>query len=70
MYQDQPFYFVPVEEALLIKALLGRGPDVGKNDIEDIKDFLKIYPDVNYAYLTERQLELGLSTDFWNSSLK
>lgn len=44
-----PLPILPPEDVLLIKALLQRGPEVGKHDIADIKNFLKIYqPDMEY----------------------
>lgn len=64
--RSERFYFAPVEEVLLIKALLGRGLDAGKNDIEDIKSFLYIHPDVDGGYLRERQVELGIKPSFFS----
>ena len=53
-----PLWLMPPEDALLIKALLQRGPDVGKHDVEDIQNLLEIYnPDK--AYLKKRIEDLG-----------
>lgn len=51
--------FYPPEDVLLIKALLRRGPDVGKHDLEDIAKFLTIYPGVRHDYLNERIQTFG-----------
>ena len=67
---NQKFYFVPVEEALLIKVILGRGPEMGKSDIEDVKKFLGLHPHINFEYMNQRQLELGLPVDFFAKSLR
>ena len=40
-YQERTLWLLPPEDVLLIKALLQRGKDVGKNDIEDITNFMK-----------------------------
>lgn len=52
--QGSFFKLLPPEDVLLIKALLQRGPEVGKHDIEDIRKFLKIFPDTQSAYLNKR----------------
>ncbi len=66
----ETFYFVPVEEALLIKALLGRGEDMGKQDIEDVKEFLKSSEaTLSNRYIEARQAELGLPEDFFNKAI-
>lgn len=57
-YQGQRVTFFPIEDVLLIKALLQRGSDVGKHDVEDIQKFLAIYPIINREYLQSRILEL------------
>lgn len=53
-YQGEKLTFLPPEEALLTKALLQRGSDVGKQDIEDVKNFLKLYPRIDQEYLKQR----------------
>ncbi|MSR84897.1 hypothetical protein EXS71_00420 [Candidatus Uhrbacteria bacterium] len=58
-YQGQTITLLPVEDVLFIKALLQRGVDVGKHDIEDIQRFLKINPAIDRAYLASRVEELG-----------
>ena len=57
-HEDTVLYLLPPEDVLLIKALLQRGPEVGKHDAEDIKNFMKIYT-IDRAYLTQRIQELG-----------
>lgn len=53
-FDNLHFQLLPPEDVLLIKALLQRGNDVGKHDIEDIKNFLAIVPDIRRDYLNER----------------
>jgi predicted nucleotidyltransferase len=55
------FKLLPPEDVLLIKALLQRGPDVGKHDIVDIINFLKIVPDIRRDYLQSRIRSLDVS---------
>ncbi len=52
-YQDIEFFLLPTEDVLLIKAILQRGKDVGKNDLEDIRNFMKIYT-IDKIYLDSR----------------
>lgn len=49
---------IPVEDVLLIKALLQRGQDLGKHDIEDIRAFEQVYT-LDKAYLQRRIATLG-----------
>lgn len=58
-YARQKVFLYPPEDVLLIKALLQRGKDVGKHDIEDIRNFINIYPSIRVHYLEERIRELG-----------
>ncbi len=58
-YVGQNVFLYPPEDVLLIKALLQRGEDVGKHDIEDIQNFMKIYPNLRMDYLEKRILNLG-----------
>ncbi|MCF7865042.1 MAG: nucleotidyltransferase [Candidatus Pacebacteria bacterium] len=53
VYQDKVFFLLPAEDVLIIKAILQRGKDVGKNDLEDIYNFMKICP-INKFYLNSR----------------
>lgn len=53
------FSLFPPEDVLLIKALLRRGPDVGKHDLEDIRAFMNIYSGIRFDYLNERIRTLG-----------
>lgn len=52
-YQDRLLWLLPPEDVLLIKAILQRGKDVGKNDLEDIANFMKVYS-INKEYLHKR----------------
>jgi hypothetical protein len=52
-------FFYPPEDVLLIKALLQRGADVGKHDVEDIRNFLACCPQLRRDYLDERLERLG-----------
>ncbi|MDD5437588.1 MAG: nucleotidyltransferase [Patescibacteria group bacterium] len=58
-YEGQTILLLPVEDVLLIKALLQRGPEVNKHDIEDIRRFLAIQPNIDRDYLKSRVRELG-----------
>lgn len=60
-FEGEKVAFYPPEDVLLIKALLQRGTDVGKHDIEDIEKFLKIFPHLRAEYLQKRisALEAG-----------
>lgn len=64
-YDQEIIYFAPVEEVLLVKVLLGRGPEAGKHDLEDVRNFLKIGPQIDESYLAARQAELGLDHDLF-----
>ncbi|HYC34457.1 MAG TPA: nucleotidyltransferase [Candidatus Paceibacterota bacterium] len=57
-YGQQTIWLLPPEDVLLIKALLQRGKDVGKNDIEDINKFKSIYS-IDHSYLMERIKGIG-----------
>lgn len=57
-YRGQKVFLYPPEDVLLIKALLQRGQDVGKHDIEDIRNFMKIHPNLRMDYLEKRILSL------------
>lgn len=57
-FQGDSFYLLSPEDVLLVKALLQRGPEVGKKDIEDIQNFMHIYQ-IDHAYLSERIKELA-----------
>lgn len=57
-YNGENIYLLPPEDVLLIKALLQRGPAEGKNDMEDIENFMRIY-EIDHVYLSSRIQELG-----------
>ena len=59
VYVGQKVFLYPPEDVLLIKALLQRGADVGKHDIEDIRNFMKVYPGLRMDYLEKRIRDLG-----------
>ncbi len=65
-YKGEDVHLMPPEEPLLIKAILRRGVEVKKNDLEDIQNFLKIYPDIDRIYLKKRWEELHLPQDAWS----
>lgn len=54
-----PLRLLPVEDVLLIKALLRRGSAVGKHDLEDIQAFMRVYPTIDRAYVDARISALG-----------
>ncbi|MCC7522388.1 nucleotidyltransferase [Candidatus Uhrbacteria bacterium] len=58
-YKETTISLLPPEDVLLIKALLQRGKDVGKHDIEDIHRFLEVYPSINREYLRQRIASLN-----------
>ncbi len=58
-YGGQKIMLLPPEDVVLIKALLQRGSDVGKHDIEDIRVFLSLYPHFRKEYLEKRIHDLG-----------
>jgi len=45
---------IPPEDNILIKAMLGRGPEVGKHDWEDIEAMMAHLPALDWAYLRWR----------------
>lgn len=58
-FEGEKVTFYPPEDVLLIKALLQRGSDVGKHDIEDVEKFLKIFPSIRSEYLRKRISLIG-----------
>jgi hypothetical protein len=58
-YKQQKVFLYPPEEVLLIKALLQRGQEVGKQDLADINTFLNVYPNIRMDYLKKRITMLG-----------
>lgn len=58
-YHGRTVYFYPPESVLLIKALLQRGADVGKHDVEDIQNFLVRCPYIRWDFLQECVDALG-----------
>lgn len=49
---------LPPEDVMIIKAILQRGKEVGKKDLEDIENFKKIYT-LEENYLNERIKTIG-----------
>jgi hypothetical protein len=45
---------IPPEDNILIKALLGRGPEVGKHDWEDVEAMMAYLPSLDWEYLRWR----------------
>ncbi len=58
-FDGEPVWLYPPEDVLLIKALLQRGPEVGKRDLEDIERFSRIAPGLRFPYLGRRVRTLG-----------
>lgn len=58
-FEGEPVTFYPPEDVLLIKALLQRGAEVGKHDVEDIRAFLGIFGKLRAEYLSARVQSLG-----------
>jgi len=59
-YGGEKVFFMPPEEVLLTKSFLNRGPDVGKHDAEDIKNFLKVHKNLNTGYIASRLEDLNI----------
>ena len=59
IFEETPIFFYPPEDVLLTKALMQRGPDVGKHDIEDVRAFMQIYSDLRMGYALQRIQALG-----------
>lgn len=57
-YSGEEVYFLPPEEPLIIKSFLNRGEEVGKHDAQDIRNFLKIYKNIDYNYVGKRLASL------------
>ena len=45
---------IPPEDNILLKALLGRGPEVGKHDWEDVEGMMAHLPSLDWDYLRWR----------------
>ena len=52
---------IPPEDNILLKALWGRGPEVGKHDWEDVQAMLGHVPALDWEYLRWRATAGGLS---------
>jgi 7,8-dihydropterin-6-yl-methyl-4-(beta-D-ribofuranosyl)aminobenzene 5'-phosphate synthase len=50
---------IPPEDNILLKGLLGRGPDVGKHDWEDVEAMMASLETVDWAYLRWRSRMVG-----------
>ena len=59
VFEGERIHFYPPEDVPLIKALLQRGTEVGKYDIEDIKNFVKTFLNLRQDYLQERIRAIG-----------
>lgn len=58
IYGTTLIWLMPPEEVLLIKALLRRGAEVGKNDLKDINAFTSLYS-LDREYINNRAHALG-----------
>lgn len=56
--ENLDLWLMPPEDVLLIKALLRRGPEVGKHDLQDIQHFVDIFHVLDHTYLAVRIEEL------------
>ena len=45
---------IPPEDNILFKAILGRGPEVGKHDWEDVEAMMAYLPSLDWEYLRWR----------------
>jgi predicted nucleotidyltransferase len=45
---------IPPEDNILLKAMLGRGAEVGKHDWEDVEAMMAFVPSLDWAYLRWR----------------
>ncbi len=50
---------IPPEDNILLKALWGRGPEVGKHDLEDVQNMLAHLPAPDWEYLRWRAERCG-----------
>ena len=50
---------VPPEDNILFKGLLGRGPEVGKHDWEDVEAMIEHLPAIDWEYLEWRVAVVG-----------
>jgi hypothetical protein len=51
---------IPPEDNILLKAIMGRGPEVGKHDWEDVGAMLAHLPSLDWEYLRWRADACGL----------
>jgi hypothetical protein len=45
---------IPPEDNILLKALWGRGPEMGKHDWEDVREMMAHLPTLDWQYLRWR----------------
>jgi hypothetical protein len=45
---------IPPEDNILLKAIMGRGPEVGKHDWDDVQAMLAHFPSIDWEYLRWR----------------
>jgi hypothetical protein len=45
---------IPPEDNILLKAMWGRGPEVGKHDWEDVEAMMAYLPQIDWQYLHQR----------------
>lgn len=53
-FENTMIHVAPPEEALMVKALLQRGENEGKHDLEDITSFIARNKHINRQYLNQR----------------
>ena len=49
-----PVPVIPPEDNILLKAIAGRGPEVGKHDWEDVQEMMASLPEIDWEYLRWR----------------
>jgi hypothetical protein len=58
---------IPPEDNILIKAVWGRGPEVGKHDLEDVREMVDHLPALDWEYLHWRAGVFGAGQRVWQA---
>jgi hypothetical protein len=58
-HNNRTYWFMAPSDVVLVKALLQRGSEVGKRDLEDVVTFIEHYKDFDFEYFNQRIESLG-----------
>lgn len=58
-HHGRTYWFMAPSDVVLVKALLQRGSDVGKKDLEDAITFIEHYKEFDFDYFNQRIESLG-----------